>query len=420
MTTSRLLTVRTRKLDETSPLRQRPLLDLLPDNSALSWVSRDEGLVGWGEAARLDASGPSRFADADAWWHRVRENMFVDDQVALPGTGPVAFTSIAFNAEPGASVLIVPEVVIGERDGVRWLTTIGAADPFAPSAPVTSPSDVRYSDGELSSTEYRAAVAAAVERMSSGDPSSGDPSSNVDKVVLARDMVATTSRRLDSRFLLHNLAQRYPECWKFSVDGLVGATPELLLERVGDQVRSRVLAGTNWPRGDASDDRIAADLFNSVKDRGEHAYAVDSLTSTLGPFCGGLEVPDEPDVLRLRNVMHLATDVSGMLDDSSVSLLRLVEAVHPTAAVGGTPRREAVQLISELERMDRGRYAGPVGWIDGEGNGEFGIALRCAQIQDAHRVRLFAGAGIVAASDPDSEVAETNAKLLPMREALES
>lgn len=410
-TTPRLLTVRTRKIHEVEPLRERPLLELLPGGSTLSWVCREEGLVGWGEAARLDTSGPDRFADADAWWQRIREHMDVDDEVRLPGTGPVAFTSMAFADSPGRSVLVIPEIIVGQRNGVRWITSIGGAEPER-AEPITHPGQVRYSDGQLSALEYRSAVAEAVARMRRPG--------GIGKTVLARDLIATTAEPLDARFLLTNLVDRYPGCWTFAVDGLVGATPELLLERTGNQVRSRVLAGTIWPRDGVPADELAEELLGSAKNRHEHSYALDSLTTGLAPYCRRLTVPEQPDVLRLRNVMHLSSDISGTLDNGSASVLRMTKDVHPTAAVGGTPTGEAVGMINELERMDRERYAGPIGWIDGAGNGEFGLALRCAQIQDSRRVRLFAGCGIVADSDPDLEVAEAEAKFQPIREALES
>jgi menaquinone-specific isochorismate synthase len=281
-----------------------------------------------------------------------------------------------------------------------------------PVRPVRTPSEVRYATGQLSVTGYRTAVAKAVRRLREGD---------LGKVVLAHDLLATIPADdgpVDPRYLLHGLADRYPNCWVFAVDGLVGATPELLLRRQGDTVSARVLAGTVWPRDDMDRDALAAELLRSAKNREEHRYAVESLATTLRPFCTSLTVPAEPTVLCLRNVLHLATDVHGTLAED-VSLLTLTGASHPTAAVGGTPRAAAVSLIAELEGMDRGRYTGPVGWVDSTGDGEFGIALRCAQV-DGNTIRLFAGCGIVADSDPDSEVAEAAAKFVPMRDALES
>ncbi|GAA0505104.1 isochorismate synthase [Saccharopolyspora subtropica] len=425
--TPRLLTARTRRLEPGDPRCDLPLLDLLPAEGVLSWVRDGAGLVGWGTAARLDVSGPDRFTHADAWWQHQCQRFEVVDAVGLPGCGPVAFASMAFADDPGQSVLVVPEVVIGERDGVRWITTIGdaSAEPPQPQ-PVRPPGTVSYSDGQLSTTGYRQAVAEAVRLMQQSD--------DLHKIVLAHDLLATTSEPLDTRFLLHNLAARYPTCWTFAVDGLIGATPELLLERVGYEVRSRVLAGTIWPRDGHTPDQLAAELMASAKNRSEHAYATESLAVQLQPFCSDLVVPNEPEIIRLRNVLHLATNVEGKLreDDAATgatSLLRMVDAVHPTAAVGGTPTDDAVRMIGQLEGMDRGRYAGPVGWLDGSGNGEFGVALRCAQVEAAalegaherggSRVRLFAGCGVVADSDPDLEVAEAEAKLLAVREALE-
>jgi menaquinone-specific isochorismate synthase len=383
------------------------LLDRLPHpDHALAWVRGGSGLVGWGEAARFEVSGPDRFADADRWWRDFTSTLDVQDEVGRPGTGPVAFVSMAFADEPGHSVLVVPEVVLGSRDGHSWVTTVGRTTP-ADIAPIQRPTTVRYANGQLSVTDYRGAVAAAVARMRDD---------KLDKVVLAHDLLAVADVPIDHRFVLEGLARRYPECWVYAVDGLVGATPELLLRRTGSLVDSRVLAGTTWPHDGMSDEELEAALLSSPKNLEEHDYAIRSLADTLKPFCTTMSV-DGPSVLRLPNVSHLSSDVIGTLSGSP-SLLRLGAALHPTAAVGGTPRADAIAVIEELEGMDRGRYAGPVGWIDGNGDGELGIALRCAQL-DGHTARLFAGCGLVAESDPDNEVCEAHAKMRPMRDALE-
>jgi menaquinone-specific isochorismate synthase len=232
-------------------------------------------------------------------------------------------------------------------------------------------------------------VGRAVDRIAAGD---------VDKVVLARDLEARAERSIDLRWLLRNLAARYPGCWTFAVDGLVGATPELLVRLERGLVHSRVLAGTIRRTGDdAHDLALAGSLARSSKDLEEHEYAVRSLADALAPHCSSMNVPETPFVLHLPNVMHLATDVAGVLADG-VTALALAEALHPTAAVCGTPTTAARDLIRELEGMDRGRYAGPVGWMDGRGDGEWGIALRCAEVDpaDGSRLRLLAGCGIVA------------------------
>jgi menaquinone-specific isochorismate synthase len=393
------------------------LLDLLPFAGGLSWVRRGEGLVGWGEAARLEVSGPTALADAAAWWAEQVAGLAVDDSVRLPGSGPVLLASVAFDPVAGRSVFVVPEVVVGRRDGVTWVT---AANPGEVTLPNRRPDTddaprLRYADGALGPAGWCAAVAAAVQRIGAGE---------LAKVVLARELLVSADAPLDPRALLRRLADRFPDCWTFEVDGLLGATPELLLRRTGRQLSARVLAGTA-PRGaGADDDRLAAALLGSAKDRAEHALAVESLTSALQPYCTRLSTPDEPDLLTLANVRHLATEVRGTQRRSGprgrAGLLELVAAVHPTAAVCGTPTPEAAALIGELEGMDRGRYAGPVGWVDANGDGEFGLALRCAQLSpDGTSARLFAGCGIVAGSDPTAELAETQAKFAAFRAALE-
>ncbi|HKS50542.1 MAG TPA: isochorismate synthase [Pseudonocardiaceae bacterium] len=387
------------------------LLDMLPSpRGVLSWVRAGEGLVAWGEVARVCTEGPYRFARAQDWWQSFCAQLDTRDEVGLPGSGPVAFASLAFDDSPGSSVLVVPRVIVGRRDGRTWVTEFQTGVATGQVVPVSRPQGLRYSDGELPVTAWRDAVARAVSRMRDGAVPA--------KVVLAHDLLAVADEPLDPRFLLHGLAARYPSCWTFAVDQLVGATPELLLRRRGTEVLSRVLAGTIWPHDGANAGALALELLDSAKDRDEHRYAVDSLAQALNPFCTNLTVPAAPRVLELRNVLHLATEVRGVLHPAGPPLLTLADAVHPTAAVGGTPTPAAISTISELEAMDRGRYAGPVGWVDAAGDGELGIALRCAQVVGRF-ARMFAGCGIVAGSDPDSEVAEAAAKLVPIRDALE-
>ncbi|SEO66255.1 isochorismate synthase [Trujillonella endophytica] len=393
------------------------LLRLLPADGGLSWVRRGEGLVGWGEAARLEVSGPRALAEAAAWWDDLSGQLSAPDPVGVPGSGAVAFASVAFDPAAGTSVFVVPEVVVGRRDGVAWMTRIGDPPPLpVRTEPGAAPGRLRYADGALDPASWCAAVAAAVHRI-------GDD--ELAKVVLARDLLVTADVPLDPRRLLDRLSDRFPDCWTFAVDGLLGATPELLLRRTGRELSSRVLAGTA-PRGaGAEDQRLAAALLGSAKDRAEHALAVDSLVRALEPYCGELDAPAEPSLLTLANVRHLATDVTGTQRRSgrrgSAGLLDLVAAVHPTAAVCGTPPDRAAALIAELEGMDRGRYAGPVGWLDTRGDGEFGLALRCAQLSpdDPASARLFAGCGIVAGSDPAAELAETQSKFAAFQAALE-
>jgi menaquinone-specific isochorismate synthase len=393
------------------------LLELLPAIGGLSWVRRGEGMVAWGEAARLEVTGPHALAEAAAWWADYVAGLDVDDELDIPGSGPVLFAGIAFDPAAGTSVFVVPEVVVGRRDGVGWVTTMGDAEPGTPDALCDDePAPrLRYADGALDPASWCAAVATAVQRIGAGD---------LAKVVLARDLLVSADVPLDPRRILRRLAARFPDCWTFAVDGLLGATPELLLRRTGRELSARVLAGTA-PRGaGAEDDRLAAALVGSVKDRAEHALAVDSLVRALEPYCTELIAPDEPDLLTLANVRHLASDVRGTQRRRGArgraDLLELIDAVHPTAAVCGTPTGDAAAVIAELEGLDRGRYAGPVGWLDARGDGEFGLALRCAELTGPNEARLFAGCGIVAGSDPAAELAETQAKFAAFQAALES
>ena len=390
-----------------------PLLDLLPQQGALCWLYGGQGLVGWGEAARVELRGPDRFAEAKAWWDAVVAEATVTDEVLRPGSGLVAFGSFAFDAAGSGSVLVVPEVVVGSRDGVTWVTTCGAGTTELPvrEAP-RSPGAVRFSDGTRSAAGWMAVVADAVSRIDAGQ---------IGKVVLARDLVATTDAPVDLRWPLRKLAEDYPACWTFAVDGLLGATPEMLVRLRDGIATSRVLAGTLRRTGDPNKDLRQGDgLARSIKDLEEHGYGVGSVVEALGLHCSSVEVPAAPFVLELPNVMHLASDVTGVVSGGATSL-DLVGSLHPSAAVCGTPTDVAFALIQEIEGLDRGRYAGPVGWLDAGGDGEWGIALRCGQVDlaDPCRVRLFAGCGIVAGSEPHRELAESVAKLVPMRDALQ-
>jgi len=398
------------------------LLSLLPETinpkQVSSWVRHGEGLVGWGRALGFQASGAGRFAETQAWWRSMVDHAVVRDDVHLAGTGPIAFGSFSFSADsPAGAMLVVPEVLVGQRGSRWWMTTIGVDShlpgSLAPSvaSPPVAPRDVTFADGALSGAQWSTVVARAVGRINAGE---------MDKMVLARDLAVNASSSIDPRWLLQRLAERYDTTWVFAVDGLVGATPELLVKLEKGLVTSRVLAGTIRRTGDDNHDlALAASLARSSKDLEEHEYAVRSVAEALAPHCSSINVPESPFVLHLSNVMHLATDVAGVLTDGATSLA-LAASLHPSAAVCGTPTPVANTAIRELEQMDRGRYAGPVGWTDASGDGEWGIALRCGAYDGANpsQIRLFAGCGIVAGSDPDCELAESDAKFVPMRDAL--
>lgn len=390
------------------------LLSLLPEHDALAWVHGGDGIVGWGRTAQFATSGAARFTHAAEWWSELASHAVIRDDVDVPGSGLVAFGSFTFTDDADGSALIVPEIVVGRRDGTTWITVIGSGITALPDVSATStptdPTGTTFADGSVDGATWQGLVAEAVRRIAAG---------HLDKVVLARDLIATIDQPLDVRAPLTRLAAEYPSCWTFHVDGFFGSTPEMLVRLERGLVTSRVLAGTIRRTGDDTHDlALAGSLARSSKDLEEHEYAVRSVANALAPHCTNMFVPETPFVLHLPNVMHLATDVTGVMKNGA-SALMLAASLHPSAAVGGTPTVDAVRLIAELEMLDRARYAGPVGWIDARGDGEWGIGLRSAQVQDdGHTVRLFAGCGIVADSVPADELAESNAKLIPVRDAL--
>ncbi|CAN5811672.1 chorismate-binding protein [soil metagenome] len=396
------------------------LVDLLPADDPVAWLRQGDGLVGWGVAAKASAVGADRFHAVEQWWNRVVDHAVVRDEVGLPGSGLTAFGSFGFADDTAAeSVLVVPRVLVGARsDRGRqraWVSVVGVdgipnAPAIEPADSARPPTELRFSDGSLSGTEWVSAVQEAVTRIEAGQ---------LEKVVLARDLLAQAAGPIDARWPLRRLAEAYPGCWTYHVDGLVGATPELLVRRERGLVSSRVLAGTIRRTGDDQHDlALAAALARSSKDLEEHEYAVRSVADGLATHCSTVFVPETPFVLHLPNVMHLATDVTGVLDDDT-GVLALAAALHPSAAVGGTPSAAALGALADLEQLDRDRYAAPVGWMSADGDGEWGIALRCGLVA-GDRVRLFAGCGIVAGSQAESELAEAQAKFVPVRDALGS
>ncbi|BCW72529.1 isochorismate synthase [Arthrobacter sp. NicSoilB8] len=461
------------------------LPSFLVRDDVLCWTRREAGLVGFGEIARFTATGPERFLEADIWWRHLVLEADIEDAVDCPGTGPVAFGSFAFSkASAHESRLLVPEIVVGLRDGQAWLTqltlddgdlteagaraaldrwlgagragdsagagragdsagagramaggpTSGAGfvgagfvgDDPVPGAARAGGAVVRPSPlavgatlhtGSLSEEDWMAAVAAGVREIRTGA---------LEKLVLARDVVATVPTGVNAAQVLRELSARYRECWTYGVDGLVGATPEMLIQVEGRTAQARVLAGTLDRRDadgmDGSPMEFAERvLAGSEKQRHEHDIAIQSLTTQLAPFSEAMNAHSEPFILELPNVWHLASDVKAELAEVEghvPTCLALINALHPTAAVCGTPTTVAGALIRKLEHLDRGPYAGPVGWLDAAGNGEWGIALRGAVIESPNTVRLYAGCGVVDGSVPETELAETWAKFRPMLESL--
>jgi menaquinone-specific isochorismate synthase len=378
------------------------------------------GFAGRGRApVSVVVPRPASPAEAAAAVHHVLGAIVVDDQVGRPGCGPVALGALPF-APDVAGELVVPEVVVGRaEDGTRWITTIApagsgedqhdelvdalldaCADPATP-APSALATDFRVTSVRPPA-DWCDALATARDDLRDGA---------ADKVVLAREVVVDATRPIDRTVVLQRLRAAYPACMLYAVDGFVGATPELLVARTGDLVRSHPMAGTAPRSNDPTTDaRLAAALLSSAKDREEHRITIDMVHDTLLPWCSYLDEEAEPSVVAMANVQHLATLVEGRLSSPPASVVELLTALHPTPAVCGSPRPAALALIDRYEQLDRGRYAGPVGWVDAAGNGEWAVGLRCAEL-DGTRARLFAGVGVVADSDPELELAETQAKL---------
>jgi menaquinone-specific isochorismate synthase len=396
------------------------------------WQHEGFGLAGRGVAMRIEL--PHGLADPAAV-ATVADSLAAirhDDDVAGPGTGPVALGALPFVRDAPGS-LVVPRVVIGRRDGEAWITTTarpgsgpaaGLADQMVSDArggfadPRPAPSQFTLTS-VMDHDDWGRLVAGAVAHIDDGA---------LGKVVLARQVDVVANRPFVTSDVLSRLLALYPTCMVFRVDGFLGASPELLIERRGAHVASHPLAGTIGRSGDlATDEALIAGLLASPKERREHAYVIEGLRRTLGPVCESLDIPDKPTVLELRNVSHLATHLSGVLSavpDKSAhpgfavpTALQLVARVHPTPAVGGTPTNEAVAYIGQVEGFDRGRYAGPVGWMDARGDGSWAIGLRSAHVDGDHAT-MYAGVGIVAGSRPEPELQETQLKLQALLAAL--
>jgi menaquinone-specific isochorismate synthase len=377
-------------------------------------------LVGIGRAQTITIQRPDGAGEAQA----ALADLEGPNEVRGPGTGPVAFGAFDFDrTAPGE--LVVPEITVGRGgDGRRWLTivddgslspeeAIERVDGLGRATTSTTVGDQPTSfdlQSVLAPEVWRDEVVTGIrDRIRAGD---------LDKAVAARELRLITDHPVDVATVVDQLAGTFPAAILFSVDGFVGASPELLVSRNGDVVRAHPLAGTAPRASDpATDQRMAAGLLASAKDRWEHQITINWLLDGLLPFCSYVDAEPEPTIVSLANVHHLGTLVEGRLSSPPASALELVAALHPTPAVGGDPQEVALGVIGELERATRGRYAGPVGWVDGDGNGGFAVGIRSAQISGTE-ARLFAGVGIVDESDPEAELAETRAKFRAMLGAL--
>lgn len=408
------------------------------------WERPAEGfsLLGIGAAARIAVRGPERFPQALARWRELSEQAVVDSTAPAPFTAPLCVGGFAFDADNGQDaswesfpdgLLVVPRIVFARKGDSCWATVnclltresnpeelaacasgelsrlLGAGR--SPEAEAAGAGDLTFGD-EPGPDHWREAVNGVAREIASG---------GIEKVVLARRVKALLQRPIEAAHVLRRLKDGYPQCTTFAFaqgDGcFLGATPERLVRREGRAVWTDALAGSA-ARGqtEAEDRRLGDTLLSDAKERREHAMVVEATRNALAPLCDRLSVPQTPGLLRMSNVQHLHTPIEGALR-SDATVLELAARLHPTPAAGGLPQPAALSLIRRYEPFGRGWYAGPIGWMDGSGDGEFAVAIRSALLRGREAL-LYAGCGIVAGSDPDKEYAESRLKLRPMLWAL--
>jgi len=375
----------------------------LVDQAADPLVSLGEGGFAWfAEGLGLATSGvAARVSVGDA--AGVLADIAGDDPLAVPGTGPLAVGALGFD---GMGELVIPARISGRTaEGLAWVTEVGPADEAAQAWPAT-PLGPRHRPDPL---RWARSVEDALGRIAAG---------RLAKVVLAREVTVDVDRRLDVGTVVDRLRREQPSCFTYAVGSYVGASPELLARRRGYDVMSRPMAGTVAQGGSPGDDRrLVAAMAASAKEQNEHRLVVDDVRAKLRALADHPSEALGPEVVRLSTVAHLVTTVRCRLRDPALSALDVAALLHPTPAVAGVPVEAAIVAIAELDGFDRGLYAGPVGWVDARGDGDWAVALRSATL-DGSRARLVAGAGIVAGSDPEAEWEETEAKLAAIRSAL--
>jgi len=392
-------------------------LDLVEFGARSGLLFRRPGLTlaGLGVATTIALERPSGAKAAQEALAALRGPNAMVDQ---PGSGPVAFGALPFDRTMTAT-LIVPEIVLGQNDaGDTWLsiTTEGSPNPAAVLGNILSvarrpigvpdPGSPWSLTSVISPQQWRdEIVTTARNRIASGE---------LNKAVMAREAIFASAEPIDPARVVVAVADTFATANVFNVNGFIGASPELLVSRLGNTVQAHPLAGTA-PRSDdpAEDKALAAELLASGKNRSEHQITIDWFLNELLPFCSYVDAEPEPSIMSLANVHHLGTLVEGLLSSPPASVLELVEATHPTPAVGGDPQDIAIDVINEVEDAERGLYAGATGWVDGAGNGAFAVNVRCAHII-GNRASVFSGVGVVAESDPQAELDETRAKYQAM------
>ena len=371
------------------------------------FLHKDQKIIASGEALRIVAKGKDRIHQLSLAWQEILNSAEISNDSGMDSAGLIAMVTIAFSENSEyESVLIVPSKTQVISEGGSFEVLVGDHQQPFTLKNVTG----EFSIGNQNSSAFLASVEKALAEITSG---------RIEKVVLARDLVLPITGEPDLGPALTRLHERYPECWTYKVGNVFGATPEILLRAKNGEVSARVLAGTAARGTDPDVDVAIADgLSHSLKNKHEHEYAVQSLVKELRPFCSSVDYEKEPFSLVLPDLWHLATDVTGKLLPN-VTLFDVIEKLHPTAAVAGTPTEAATKLLEGLEPFDRGGYAGPVGWLSSNGSGEIAIALRGGVIEKS-QIRAIAGSGIVAESIPEAELVETELKFRAVRWAFQS
>ena len=371
------------------------------------FLHKDQKIIASGEALRIVAKGKDRIHQLSLAWQEILNSAEISNDSGMDSAGLIAMVTIAFSENSEyESVLIVPSKTQVISEGGSFEVLVGDHQQPFTLKNVTG----EFSIGNQNSSAFLASVEKALAEITSG---------RIEKVVLARDLVLPITGEPDLGPALTRLHERYPECWTYKVGNVFGATPEILLRAKNGEVSARVLAGTAARGTDPDVDVAIADgLSHSLKNKHEHEYAVQSLVKELRPFCSSVDYEKEPFSLVLPDLWHLATDVTGKLLPN-VTLFDVIEKLHPTAAVAGTPTEAATKLLEGLEPFDRGGYAGPVGWLSSNGSGEIAIALRGGVIEK-NQIRAIAGSGIVAESIPEAELVETELKFRAVRWAFQS
>ena len=402
----------TRLLSEVSSSYTNQEIDLnaIAGSDGMLFVRNGIGFATRGVAARVSSHEAKSFL----------ANIEVDDSVKAPGSGPVFVGAIPFDSREPHDFILPKILVCKADDGRCWVTTIHDTEldtsesidfDLRPVNALSASSSSYTVTPGVDVDTYLRAVTAARDAVRSG---------SITKAVIARDVFVESSQPIDIHSVLLRLRNSFGSSYQFSVDGFVGASPELLVSIVDGEVSSHPLAGTAPRTGDPTTDaQLAASLLSSSKNQIEHRIVIDAVHDTLLPWCSYLDWEPEASIVAVANVQHLGTHMSGRLSEPFLHVLDAVYALSPTPALGGHPRDKALKLISDVEGMSRGRYGGAVGWFDSRGNGVWAVSIRCAEYSNNNMTaRLFAGGGIVADSDPLSELAETQAKLQAMLAAI--